>query len=231
MPSEYKCPSCGAAISLDDVNVSKDVALCRACGQSTAFSVISAAAEINLQSLAQPPRGIRMEEEPGGVLKIRYKKISPAVLFLIPFTVFWGGFSIGGIYGSQIRKGQFNLHESLFGIPFLIGTIVLLCIISYLLFGKWVITLNEGAGTVFTGIGPLGWTRRFAYDRSTAVGLRLITTQSGTSLGSPRRTSYVTQKAVAVRTGEKELLFGTMIKDEAKQFIAAAIVMRATQGR
>ena len=48
MASEYKCPSCGAAISLDDVNVAKDIALCRACGRSTAFSVISGAAEINL---------------------------------------------------------------------------------------------------------------------------------------------------------------------------------------
>jgi hypothetical protein len=226
MPNEYKCPSCGAAISLDDVNVSKDVALCRACGQSTACSLISAAAEINLQSLAQPPRGIRMEEEPGGALRICYRKISGAVLFLIPFTLFWGGLSMGGIYGSQILKRQFSLTQSLFGIPFLIGTIVLLSIISYLLFGKWVITLNEGAGTVFMGIGSLGWTRRFAYDRSTVVCLRVSKTQYNT-----RRYNYVPQKAISVRTGENELLFGTMIPDEAKQFIAAAIVMRATQSR
>jgi hypothetical protein len=220
MPEIYKCPSCGAAIPLDDVNVSKDVALCRACGQSTAFSLISAAAEINLQSLAQPPRGIRMDEEPGGALKVSYRKISPVVLFLLPFTLVWGGFSLGGIYGSQIRKGQFNLHESLFGIPFLIGTIVLLYIISFLLFGKWVITLNEGAGTVFMGVGSLGWTRRFAYDRSTVVSLRLTNT----------RVNNVPQKGISVRTGGQELVFGTLIKDEVKQFIAAAIVMRATQG-
>jgi hypothetical protein len=219
MPIEYKCPSCGAVISLDDVNVSKDVALCRACGQSTAFSPISGAAEINLQSLAQPPRGIRMEEEPGGALKISYKKISPVVFFLIPFTLFWGGGSMGGIYGSQILKGKFDLHLSLFGIPFLIGTIVLFCIISYLLFGRWVITLNEGAGTVFMGVGSLGWTPRFAYDRSTVVSFR------------PTNIRYnnVPQKGIAVRTGEKELVFGTPIQDDAKQFIAAAIVMRATQ--
>ena len=225
MPEEYKCPSCGAVIPLDDVNVSKDVALCRACGQSTAFSLISAAAEINLQSLAQPPRGIRMEEEPGGALKICYKRISPVVLFLIPFTLLWGGGSMGGIYGSQIWKGKFDPHLSLFGIPFLVGTIVLLCIISYLLFGKWEITLNGGAGTVFTGIGALGWTRRFSYDRSTVVSLRLTNIRYGSGYNS------VPQKAVSIRTGEKELAFGTLIKDEAKQFIAAAIVMRATQGR
>ncbi len=221
MPSEYKCPSCGAAISLDDVNVSKDIALCRACGRSAAFSLISGAAEINLQSLAQPPRGVRMEEEPGGGLKICYKKISPVALFLIPFTLLWSGGSMGGIYGSQILKGKFNLHLSLFGIPFLIGTIILLCIISLLLFGKWVITLSEGAGTVFMGIGSLGWTRRFTYDRSTVVSLR----------PTNARYNNVPQKGISVRTGAKELLFGTLIKDEAKQFIAAAIVMRATQGR
>jgi hypothetical protein len=221
MPNEYKCPSCGALIPLDDVNVSKDVALCRACGQSTAFSLISGAAEINLQSLAKPPRGIRMEEEPGGALKVCYRKISLVVLFLIPFTLLWGGFSVGLIYGSQIWKGKFDPHLSLFGIPFLIGTIVLLCIIIYLIFGKWVIRLDQGAGTVFMSVGSLGWTRRFTYDRSTSVTLRLTNTQ----------VNNVPQKAIAVRTGDKEWMFGTFIKDEAKQFIAAAIVMRASQGR
>ena len=162
-----------------------------------------------------------MEEEPGGTLKIRYRKVSPALLFLIPFTLLWGGGSLGGIYGSQILKGKFDLHQSLFGIPFLIGTVILLSIISFLWFGKWVITLSEGAGTVFMGVGSLGWTRRFAYDHSTVVSLQ------PTSV----RYNNVQQKGIAVRTGEKELVFGTLIKDDAKQFIAAAIVMRATHAQ
>jgi len=32
--------------------------------------------------------------------------------------------SLGGIYGSQIMKGKFVLGQSLFGIPFLLGTLV-----------------------------------------------------------------------------------------------------------
>ena len=82
------------------------------------------------------------------------------------------------------------------------------------------------------GVGSLGWTRRFTYDRSTVVGLCLAGMQRTNPLFRDSGTSvYVPQKAISVRTGEKELVFGTMIKNEAKQFIAAAIVMRATQGR
>jgi hypothetical protein len=71
------------------------------------------------------------------------------------------------------------------------------------------------------GVGNLGWTRRFTCDRSALVGLRLTNS----------RGNNVPRKLISARTGEKELVFGTMIKEDAKQFIAAAIVMRAAQGR
>jgi hypothetical protein len=56
MPREYECPSCHAAIPMDDVNVKKDLALCRACGQSTAFSLISGTAQRSEQSTPNLPR-------------------------------------------------------------------------------------------------------------------------------------------------------------------------------
>ena len=34
--------------------------------------------------------------------------------FLVPFTLFWAGGSLGGIYGTQIAKGEFNwIHVAL----------------------------------------------------------------------------------------------------------------------
>ena len=56
----YNCPVCRAAIPLEDVNVAADLALCRACGKTCSFAMLSGSSEISLDCLAHPPRGIRV---------------------------------------------------------------------------------------------------------------------------------------------------------------------------
>jgi hypothetical protein len=219
MPSDYSCPSCGANIPLDDVNVSKDVALCRACGQTTAFSVVSGTSELSLQALDEPPRGVRIETGFNNETTVVYHRLSPLLLFLIPFTALWSGGSMIGIYGSQIRDGKFDLGQSLFGIPFLLGTVVLLSVIAFLLFGKWVIKLDRGDGTVFVGVGPFGWTRRFSYNQTSVVSLTATTV---TVNNRP-------QQGILVRTDERDFVFGALLKDDAKRFIAATILQQVGQ--
>ena len=135
------------------------------------------------------------------------------LLFLIPFTAFWSGLSMWGIYGSQIREGKFDLHRTLLGLPFLLGSVVLLCFIAFLLFGAWRITLAGGQGRVFAGVGALGWTRRFLYNRDTLVSLRMTSV----------RVNEVPQQGIQIRNPSGELVFGTMLTEEAKRFIAATI--------
>jgi hypothetical protein len=95
-----------------------------------------------------------------------------------------------------------------------LGTIVLLSVIAFLFFGKWVITLFQGEGTVFVGVGRWGWTRRFSYNQNSLVSLQM----------SNMRTNDVPQKAILVRTDGTDFLFGAMLKQDAKQFIAAVIL-------
>ena len=102
------------------------------------------------------------------------------------------------IYGTQIRDGKFNLAQSLIGVPFLLGTVVLLAVIIYLALGKWLITLNRGEGAVFVGAGPLGWTRRFSYNPDTMVSLCM------TSM----KVNNQPQKGILVRTDGKDFVFG-----------------------
>jgi hypothetical protein len=220
--SEYLCPSCHAAIPLDDVNVAKDVALCRACGRSTAFSLISGASEVSLEALRDQPRSVKAERGVNNELTIVYRRLSPALLFLVPFTAFWSGMSMCGIYGTQIWNGKFDLAKSLFGIPFLIGTIILVTVILFLLFGKWVITLDRGEGTVFTGVRRLGWTRRFSYNRDTAVSMTYAT---GVSTNGQR------QPGILVRTDGQDFIFGALLATNAKQFIAALIAKEVAETR
>ena len=102
----------------------------------------------------------------------------------------------------------------MFGIPFLIGTFFLLSIIVYLLFGKWMITLEKGAISVFVGVGPLGWTRNFTYDKESLVCERMTNVEVNGAF----------QKGICLRTGKKDFIFGSLLKEDAKQFIIAAIM-------
>jgi hypothetical protein len=157
-----------------------------------------------------------MEEGFGGETSIIYRRVSPILLFLVPFTALWSGGSMYGIYGNQIREGKFDLGQSLFGIPFLIGTLVLLGIIAYLTFGKWTIALDRGQGSVFVGLGPFGWTRHFSYNRNTLVSMRMTNVQ----------VNEQPQKGILVRTDDVDFVFGSLLKEDAKRFIAAAILQQ-----
>lgn len=219
MQSEFRCPLCQSVIAADDVNVATDLALCRSCGRTSSFSAVSGSSEISLDSVNSPPRWIKAEKDFRGGMTIVYRRISPVLLFFIPFTAFWSGLSMWGIYGTQFRKGEFDLGQSLFGLPFLLGTIVLLIVITFLLFGRWKISLWNGTGSVFVGVGSLGWTRRFTYNRETLVSMRMTDV----------RVNEVPQKGILVRTNEKDFVFGTMLKEKVKQFIAASIMKAVTE--
>lgn len=211
--SNYTCPLCQANIALDDVNVATDIALCRACGKTSSFADIIGVAEIPSDVLQQQPKYVQMTNDLHDGTVISYKKLSAILLFLVPFTALWSGGSMWGIYGRQFSNGTFNLGQSLFGLPFLIGTIILVSIIITLLFGSWKITLLNGQGTVFFGAGPLGWTRRFTYNRDTLIGLR------STSV----KVNNVPQKGILVQNGDVEFTFGSLFPESVKHYIAATI--------
>jgi hypothetical protein len=216
-PATYLCPFCRTAIRMDDVNVATDLALCRACGKTSSFAMVAGGVQFSPDILRTPPRGIQVGTDFRGNPTISYRRLSPVLLFLIPFTLFWSGFSMWGIYGSQIRKGHFEWGPSLFGLPFLFGTVILVTVISFLLFGRWVVTLENGTGTVFAGIGKLGWRRTFTFNRTSTVCLRTTTVQK----------NGVPQQAICVRTGEKDFTFGTGLRREAQEYFAAAILQAA----
>ena len=221
MSSQYNCPTCGSLIPLEDINVSNDIALCRKCGKTSPFSQINNVVELANASAGKPPRGVRIESDlmSGGVT-ITYKRISKSVLFLIPFTLFWSGISMGGIYGTQIVKKEFDLTMSLFGLPFLIGTIVLVCSILIGLFGKHAISLRRGEGTYFFGIGKLGRTRRFTYSRDARVSLQ------ATNFTVNNQQS----DAIVVEDRGNTFKMCAMIPDDPKPFIAGTLQREIARG-
>ena len=171
----YNCPECGANVPLADMNVAADVALCRACGTRSRIAELreSGGDATDYKALSGPtPKHVKVVRDlndPSGKVELRYWKFSPVVLFLIPFTCVWSGMSIGVIYGSQIVKHALDWKLSLFGIPFLIGTVVLVGVILNLLFARRRLVLERGHGTYSAKVFGIGRTRHFDLNRETKL--------------------------------------------------------------
>ena len=175
----YSCPKCGRQVPLKDINIAKDIMLCSSCGEISSVSAMverdrAADEEDAGRRLlsAPPPKHLKVESDPtdmSGRLRLVYRKFSKQAIFLVPFTCVWAGFSMSAIYGSQIVKHAFDLKLSLFGLPFLLGSIALVSTCLFMIFGKHMLTLARGSGSYFVGVGPIGRTRRFTFDRRTCV--------------------------------------------------------------
>lgn len=213
------CPNCRGEIGLDDVHVATDTALCRRCGQRHSFSFLDGMADARTANPLMPPRWVKVEDDFGGARTIRYRRPSPLLFFLVPFTALWSGFSMWGIYIRPLLNDEVDGPGFLFGLPFLAGTVVLVSIIIFLLLGKWVIRLANGTGTVFVGVGPLGWTRRFVYDRTTLVSLTITSVQ----------VNDVPQKGICLKTRDAQVVFGALFTDAAKAYIASLLAQTVEQ--
>ncbi len=207
----YTCPACSALIPLDDINVAADLALCRACGETTSFTGL--AQSLPEVDLDKPPKHIRIERSRRDGVEFIYRKKNPALLFLIPFTCFWSGGSMFGIYGTQIAKGQFDLQLSLFGLPFLFGSIVLVCIISLMLFGSWHFRLEKSRFEVFVGVGQIGWRRSQPIGPDSRFSIKPSTLS----------VNDVRKDGIELATGTDKLLFAASIDDKCKNWLASAL--------
>jgi hypothetical protein len=206
---KIQCRKCKRPIPTDQINVSKDIALCPDCGECYKISECVDLEPVNPDIFRNPPGGVWFRQEPGEVV-IGATTRSPAAFFLVPFMCVWSGGSLGGIYGSQIASGEFNPAMSLFGIPFLIGTIVLGAMALMTVFGKIEVHLGR-LNYVFTGIGPIGWKRPF--DWSAVHTVREVATSSKSS---KNQTSIVLE-------GETRVSFGAGLNDNRKYFILNAL--------
>ena len=85
-------------------------------------------------------------------------------LIVWPFMLVWAGGSLGGIYGTQIKSGQFNWVMSLFGLPFLAGSIFLFGIAFMSTFGRVIVESGQD-GHLRIRKGGLGlyWTKSAAW--------------------------------------------------------------------
>ena len=202
---------------MDYINVPRDIALCRDREQT--FSFADPVGIVTPPVLpVECPSGASFEPTLGG-FRVWASCRSYMALVLVPFTMLWAGFSTGGILGRQIARGEFRFWESLLGVPFLIGSIILASMCSMCVLGRVTVTVTGGGGEVFTGVGPLGWRRRFSWDDVRDANEVMGTHSSnheparGIRLDSPRPFS-----------------FGSML-NESRRLYLLSILRRELQGR
>ncbi len=160
MRMKIQCPQCGKVIPAENVNIATDMALCGACNEAFKVSECADLDAVNEDVLADPPSGAWYRGEFGG-FSVGASTRSPIAFLMVPFMCVWSSVSLGVIYGSQIVSGKFSLMFSLFGIPFLLMGILFWTFTLMAICGKVVVTVQDTDGTVFAGIGPIGWRRRF----------------------------------------------------------------------
>ena len=108
-----ECPACQRPISADSINVAKDVTVCPACNEAFALSALVAEGRQTDFQLREPPSGAWFRTEMNG-WELGATTRHPIAFFLVPFMCVWSGFSLGGIYGSQIVQGKFDHPRSVF---------------------------------------------------------------------------------------------------------------------
>jgi hypothetical protein len=109
------------------------------------------------------------------------------------------------------------LFQSLFGIPFLIGSVVLVCLTLMTVFGKTVVRGSGDQGSLFIGFGSFGWTRKFHWNEITSVQLKLTKwQQNGRNL------------PLIELGGTKPIRFGSQLAEKRRDFMLAVLRQRVS---
>ena len=199
------CRSCRSEIALEDVNPSTDVALCRRCKATHSYAQLLAVSEVDVRL---PPAGARFEGVAGG-FTVEASTRSWMAALMIPFACAWIGMSAGAIYGRQIESRRFDPIQSLLGIPFLLGSIMLIVWCAMMTAGVVRVTRRADDLEIFIGIGPIGWRRRYRWS------------DFRTAREDTRSGSYWSRKPVhvIVLEGDRRAVFGSMLSEERRYFL------------
>ena len=132
-------------------------------------------------SLDHPPRGIKMERSLDGDTIIRIWLLSTATIKLL-FSALFGNALLALVVWKLSNAPNFSgtstgsdpmlwLMQIIIIVPIAGGAFTLLLAL-YKIFGRCVVRLGAGEGSIFSGIGPIGRTHRFSLQSVRTLGVR-----------------------------------------------------------
>ncbi len=204
-----KCPNCGSELLAANINVQTDVASCSSCGNVFKLSESVHGGIAGPFDFNSPPSGAWFTKDFDNVV-IGASVRSPIAFFLVPFLVVWSGGSLGGLFGMQIFKGEFNLFMTLVSIPFIIGSVFFWSLALMFVFGKVEVRFNKTEGEIFTGVGKIGIRKKFKWDEISVI------TES-------QSYSYNRRAESIQMDGQSRIRFGAMLSTDRKYFMKRAM--------
>jgi hypothetical protein len=224
---ELHCPDCGLPIQAADIAPAQGVAVCRFCEETFPLAACQTAvpfADRNIVPVMTPPKGVDFVETMDG-FRLTLSTRSCIAIFLVPFTLVWAGGSLGGIYGTQIAKGEFNWMMSLFGLPFLVGSCFLIALTVMSVCGRTIVELAGGKFSIRTGALGVYRTQSAPWDDVRSCRLTEATRRG--------RNSYSTSFQVEFKVdGAKDLqLSAAGVERETALWLARFLAGRIQRGR
>lgn len=235
------CPKCRRVIAGDDINVSADVAFCRACNVTHALSSLAHGSGIDPEvDLSRPPQGAWQRATAlGTLIGATHRSVSGA-FFTFAFAAFWNGvvsIFVGLALSSTLVQlglqrpswlpkpimngGPMDLGMTiflwLFLTPFILIGLSVIAAFLLCLAGRTEVRVSDWQAQVFSGIGSLGWRRKFRTDLVKDV--RIEEREWRGRHGRRRTTQYI----LADLTEGKPVKFGSGLSEERRQFVAAAL--------
>lgn len=206
-----KCVQCERIVPAEDVNIQSDVAKCTGCGAVFKASSGLSAGEQSSFDIGTPPSGVRFQETGTGFV-ITATTRTPMAFFFVPFTAVWAGGALGGIYVEPLLSGKGLDGNAIFGIPFLIASIVLISISALSVFGTVRVSADGYNGRAFFGIGPIGWSKRFSWRDIDTVSEG----DAAFAVNRKRQTQIFLE-------GKERISFGAMLSNERRYYVAKAL--------
>jgi len=207
---KMNCPKCNSEIKIENINIQSNTAQCNSCDNIFKISENLGEYLDSEFDISNSPKGTWTYNEYNKTI-IGATTRSPIAFFLVPFMLIWSGGSLGGLYGTQIKSGEFDLFQSLFGIPFIIGSVIFWSIALMTIWGKVELTLDNRGGKIFTGIGKIGMNKIFLWSEISRIEEKQANIRYPGSLGN-----RITLE------GKKRISFGNGLKEDRLYYLFCA---------
>ena len=216
------CPNCQSLVPDTDINVQKDILMCRNCnkvfslshdilGSSTHTADQDEAELANFDITNPPDAKTWVRQTTQGISFGASAKSSMAYFFLV-FLLIFGGISFT-VFAVFAMSGEMETEMMLFFIPFFIVDAIMIALFLLFFFGKVEVKIDRFEGEVFVGAFSFGWRKPFNVKEVTAIQEGL----SGVSVNNVRK------KHIVITTEKGTFSFGSMLKDSRRRFLYLAL--------
>lgn len=216
------CPNCQTLIPAEDINVQKDIALCRACNkvhslsqdlaEPVSHSGPSLEHELSNFDITNPPDDKTwVRQTTQGIAIGASAKSSFAYVFLV-FILIFGGIS-GTVFAAFLFSGELETEMALFFIPFFLVDLIMLVFFLFTFFGRVEVTIDRYEGEVFVGALSFGWRKQFDVK---AIN-KIVEGDSNVTVNNVRK------KHIVMHTENGKIAFGSLLKNERRRFIYLAL--------